>query len=248
MKEQLALLRELQRIDLDLDRLNDEKGEMQSRLDEHKAVLTKLVEELEAQKAELDEIRTLQRSKNRDIEETRATLSERKTRLLNVSSTKEYNAVEKEIEVLQKSAENLEEELLQLSEAIEKNEESIESKTAMTSELQSSIDSEEAGAADDLQRLDDQIDGLNKRTDEARSEVSKRVLYKYDFIRSRRPGLAIVSARDGHCEGCFMSLPPQLFIQVQRGDTLETCPSCQRIMYFWEHAAGEEGQELKETA
>ena len=248
MKEQLALLRELQRIDLDLDRLNEEKGGLQERLDEHKAVLSKLTEELEAQKAELEEVRTLERSKKRDMAETKETLGERKTRLLNVASTKEYNAVEKEIEVLQKSAETLEEELLRLSEAIENTEGSIETKEAMTAELGKSIAGEEAAASDDLQRLDNEIDRLNKRTDEARGEVSKRVLYKYDFIRSRRPGLAIVSARDGHCEGCFMALPPQLFIQVQRGDTLETCPSCQRIMYFWEHAAGEEGQELKETA
>lgn len=248
MKEQLALLRELQRIDLDLDRLNEEKGGLQERLDEHRSVLSKLTTELDAQKAELEEVRTLERSKKRDMAETKETLGERKKRLLNVASTKEYNAVEKEIEVLQKSAENLEEELLKLSEAIETTEVSIETKSAMTAELAKSISSEEAAASDDLGRLDDQIDRLNKRTDEARGEVSKRVLYKYDFIRSRRPGLAIVASRDGHCEGCFMSLPPQLFIQVQRGETLETCPSCQRIMFFWEHASGEEGQELRETA
>jgi len=75
------------------------------------------------------------------------------------------------------------------------------------------------------------------------------VLYKYDFIRSRRPGTAIVAAEDGHCNGCFMALPPQLFIQVQRGENLETCPSCQRILFFWEDAIGEEdGDEAKEAA
>ena len=28
-------------------------------------------------------------------------------------------------------------------------------------------------------------------------------------------------------------------VSIQRGDTLVTCPSCQRILYFWEDAIGE---------
>ena len=36
-----------------------------------------------------------------------------------------------------------------------------------------------------------------------------------------------------------MALPPQQYIEVQRGNTLEICPSCNRILYFWEDALGE---------
>jgi predicted nucleic acid-binding Zn-ribbon protein len=31
-----------------------------------------------------------------------------------------------------------------------------------------------------------------------------------------------------------MQLPPQLFNILQRGSTIEHCPSCQRIVYFEE--------------
>jgi uncharacterized protein len=30
-----------------------------------------------------------------------------------------------------------------------------------------------------------------------------------------------------------MNIPPQLYIIIQRGQTIETCPSCHRIIY-WE--------------
>ncbi len=40
-----------------------------------------------------------------------------------------------------------------------------------------------------------------------------------------------------------MALPPQLFIQIQRGETLETCPSCQRILFYWEDALTPEALE-----
>lgn len=237
MKEQLALLRELQGIDLQLDEITQKKDEIQSRLDENKSVLDRLVAELGKQKEELDEIRTMRNQKRDELGEIQESLKERKKRLLNVGSTKEYNAVEKEIDALQKSAEQTEEELLQLAEVLENNEGQITQKETMTTDLSDGISQEEAAAADQLGEYDSKIKSMKKRTNQARSEVSKRVLHTYDFIRSRRPGLAIVGASNGHCTGCFMALPPQLYIQVQRGETLERCENCQRLLFFQEEVA-----------
>ena len=239
MKEQLALLRELQRIDLELDDLDAEKQELQARLSENAQVLDKLKAELDNQRDELGEIRDSQRLMRRELEEANEKLKERKKRLTNVGSTKEYNAVEKEIETLQHTIDQAEEQLLHLNEVIEQTEGAIGQKEEMVVRLRESIAQEEAKAESDLVALDKEIQRRKDRTEEARGEVSKRVLYKYDFIRKRRPGLAIAASKDGHCEACYMALPPQLFIQVQRGETLETCPSCQRILYFWEDALDE---------
>ncbi len=235
----MDLLIELQTIDLELDDITQQKDEIQSRLDENKAVLDRLVGELSKQKEELDEIRTMRNQKRDELGEVQDSLKDRKKRLLNVGSQKEYNAVEKEIEALQKSAEQTEEELLQLAEVLESNEGQISQKEKMTKELGDGIAQEEAAAADKLGEFDAKIKKLTKRTDQARSEVSKRVLHTYDFIRSKRPGLALVAARGGHCTGCFMALPPQLYIQVQRGETLERCENCQRLLYFDESPAEE---------
>ena len=240
MKKQLALLRELQNIDLELDELTTAKEEIQSRLDENKEVLNRLVTDLEDQKEELEKIKSLRSQKQTESQEIQENLKEKKKRLLNVSSTKEYNAVEKEIETLQKSSEQLDEELLQLSEVIDSTESSIEGKELMTKELRESIAKEEANAEGAIAELDERIQAYKDRTEEARGQVSKRVLYKYDFIRSRRPGQAICAAKDEHCRAATWPCPPQLYIQVQRGETLETCPSCQRILYFWEDAVDEE--------
>lgn len=240
MKEQLALLRELQNIDLELDDIKSEKEEIVARLKENTGFLDKLVEDLNAQKEELEEIRDLQGQKQQDLEEIKDKLSKSQKRLREVSSNKEYGAVESEIETLKKSAEQTEEELLHLLEVIESTEESIKEKEDKIVQLREGIATDEAEAEKDLAELDDKIKALEERQEEARTEVSRRVIHKYDFIRSRRPGLAIVAARDGHCEGCYMALPPQQFIEIQRGESLEICPSCNRILYYWEDAVGEE--------
>jgi len=241
LKEQLALLRELQNIDLQLDKFEEQKKVILDRLDENTGFLDKLVEDLDTQKSELEEIRTLQREKKDDLKDVREQHDKRRKRLHNVGSTKEFNAVEKEIEVLKKSVEQTEEELLHLAEVIETTEASIAEKEDKIVQLRESIAQDEAEAEEELAALDKEIDKLKAREDEARSDVSKRVLYKYDFIRDRRPGEeAIAAAKDSHCEGCFMALPPQQFIEIQRGETLSTCPSCQRILYYWEDALDDE--------
>jgi len=240
LKEQLALLRELQNIDLELDEIKSEKEEIVARLKENTSFLDKLVEDLNEQKEELEEIRSLQREKKAELTDIKETLSQKQKRLREVGTNKEYKAVESEIESLKDSSEQTEEELLHLLEVIESTEESIEEKEDKIVQLREGIASDEAEAEKELRALDDKIQALEDRQDEARSEVSRRVIHKYDFIRSRRTGLAIVPAKDGHCEGCYMAVPPQQFIEIQRGESLEICPSCNRILYYWEDALDEE--------
>lgn len=239
MKEQLALLRELQNIDLELDDITKKKQEIVGRIQENTGFLDKLVDDLNSQKEELEEIRTLQSQKKDDLKEVNENLTVRQKRLREIGSTKEYNAVEKEIEGFKKSGEQTEEELLHLLEVIESTQESIKEKEDKIIQLREGIAADEADAEKRLSELDAVINKLTNRQEEARGQVSKRVIHKYDFIRSRRPGLAIVACKNGHCEGCFMALPPQQYIEVQRGNTLEICPSCNRILYFWEDALGE---------
>ena len=67
---------------------------------------------------------------------------------------------------------------------------------------------------------------VNRSTERGRSGK------KYSAIRMRR-GLAMAPVKNGTCQGCNMNIPPQLYNVLQRGQTVETCPSCHRIIY-WE--------------
>lgn len=242
MKKQLALLRELQRIDLQFDELESQKSEIQQKLEENRGFLDKLIDDLDRQKQEFEDVRSLRRQKKVDIEEVRESLAASQEKLKAIGSQKEFNAVEVEIEVFKKKLEQTQEEAIHLDEVIETVETSVDEKEEKIVQLREGIASEVAEGEQELADLDDLLEKRRNRQEEARNEVQKHVLRKYDFIRSRRPGLAVVAAKDGHCVGCYMALPPQQFIEIQRGDTFDICPSCQRILYFWEEAQGEEGE------
>jgi predicted nucleic acid-binding Zn-ribbon protein len=56
------------------------------------------------------------------------------------------------------------------------------------------------------------------------------------MLISRRGGTAVVNVKNGVCLGCFMNIPPQLFIEVTKNNRLILCPSCNRIFYFTEES------------
>jgi predicted nucleic acid-binding Zn-ribbon protein len=44
-------------------------------------------------------------------------------------------------------------------------------------------------------------------------------------------GQAVARISNETCMGCFMNVPPQLCIEVQRGKQMISCPQCSRILY-----------------
>jgi len=247
VKDELALLRELQSIDLEVDDLQERKAEIQSRLQENKQFLEKLETDLENQREELEDVKTQRSEKQVEKQDLKEKLEQRQEKLHQVETAKEYDAVEKEIDVLNEEIEQTEEEVEHLGEVVESTEESIEDKEDKILQLREGIAEEESGAEEQLAELDDEIERLEDRQEEARDEVSEQILYRYDFIRSRSDGPAIAAAKDEHCENCYMAIPPQQFIEIQRGERLITCSSCQAILYYWEDALGEDQQQADEA-
>lgn len=240
MKDQLKLLLALQNIDLALDETQQEIERIQRQLHEHKEIHGKLSEDLSNQKLQLEETRALKNARQEELREAEERYNKSKERLMSVSSAKEYNALEKEMDQLKRKSEETREQLDHLKDQIELNERAIEEKEAKINDLGAQIESAEKEAEGDLARLDQKIKDTTQQRKDAQKDIKVHIFRRYDFIRSRRGGTAVVPASDGHCEGCFMRTPPQLFIEVQRGNTLVTCPSCQRILFHAESMENEQ--------
>ncbi|MGH7803973.1 MAG: zinc ribbon domain-containing protein, partial [Candidatus Binatia bacterium] len=56
-------------------------------------------------------------------------------------------------------------------------------------------------------------------------------LDRYDRLRARRGGVAVVAIRQGHCAGCGVQVPPRLLLDIHRNSGVVTCPSCYRLLY-----------------
>ena len=64
------------------------------------------------------------------------------------------------------------------------------------------------------------------------SELDPEVVAKYEKLLEVREGQALAILEDRICQGCYMEVPPNLYVRVARGTELVQCPACQRFLYL----------------
>jgi predicted nucleic acid-binding Zn-ribbon protein len=56
----------------------------------------------------------------------------------------------------------------------------------------------------------------------------------YQRLRNGKPGAVIVPIRSGQCAGCHMRVSQNLINETKRGQSVNYCEHCQRIVYLEE--------------
>jgi len=167
-----------------------------------------------------------------------------KHKLSQAKNSKEYMAAQREIEQRRESLTGREAEIGKLVEAIDAKKKLLSERATDVQALRDSIGKDVEAARGRIAELEGKIAELRKERDALATGVKPEVLKRYSTIRLRR-GLAVVSVRNGTCQGCNMNIPPQLYNVLQRGLSIETCPSCHRIIYWEDLMKAEEAGSAK---
>ena len=151
---------------------------------------------------------------------------------MQVQTGREQTALLKEIEDAKKNAKENEEKVLEIMAEIEKL-------IAQVEEEKSLLKGEKELVAEETEKVRDIIESINKgkktkgtKRQKQIKEMQESLLRKYDTLRERRKGLAVVNVIQGVCQGCFMNIPPQQYNMLLKGDKIFECPTCQRIIYY----------------
>jgi hypothetical protein len=84
----------------------------------------------------------------------------------------------------------------------------------------------------DYSIMDEQMLLLKNDRETILPNVETPFLADYQKLLMGKRGVAVVALQGGHCSGCHMNIPPQLFTEVKRNDRIQHCPNCQRIIYW----------------
>ncbi|HEX9102916.1 MAG TPA: C4-type zinc ribbon domain-containing protein [Polyangia bacterium] len=207
------------------------KKSFPAKLETMNADVRRVEQMLERERAQLGETESWRKRQEDEMksEEERAVAA--KQRSAAVKNAKEYMASERELQATRKSAQERQEEVAKLVEAVATARKSIEQHEADFNALKEHVATEEKAAQEKIAEFDGQIAEERKLRAVAAARVRPDVLKKYSAIRMRR-GLAMAPVKNGTCQGCNMNIPPQLFNQLQRGDSIELCGNCNRIIYW----------------
>ena len=237
MREQLERLVALQTVDLKIQEMERAKEEIPQRIASLEEELGKEEEKVKAERSELEKLQKERRQKEKDLEEEVDRVKKTEARVFEIKTNKEYQAVLKEIEAAKRLNRQREEEILGILERLEelqaqlgKREKALEARRkeyqreiAELKQKQASFDAE---MADEVRQREAQ-----------EKQIPRELLNKYHMLLEKRQGVAVARVINGACQACNMNLRPQLYIELQKQDTLIACPNCNRIL-FWENGSG----------
>lgn len=239
-RQVLDVLRKLQAIDDEIRDVRESRDAMVGNLTRLNSVLAQRGEQLVEMRAKLGEAETWFAKKSGDLELEREKLQKAKTKMSAVSRSREYVAVNRELDNIRKNIGHREDEVERLSTAIEEFRTTIESEDEKVRDLTAVAETEEANSRESLAEMEGKIAEVNTRREKITDQVEKRLVRRYEKIFKAREGRAVVAMLGDACGGCQMNAPPRLIEQILRGSSLVQCPYCNRYMYQ-ETAHNEDG-------
>jgi len=225
-----------------LIRLQDIDGAIRARREEKRklpGMLADLERQNEANKTELDRVREAleaaqkgKRDRDRDLEEGGQKVEKLKSRTPDIKTNKEYTALLKEIETVEQENKAIEDDILKLMEKIDAAAGEIRTAESRSADEAAAIAAERKQLEENIAKVEAELATIERERHELAARIEAPLLAKYQKRSAALAGKVVVEARSESCSGCFMSIPPQLFVNVKKNTEIITCPHCSRILYY----------------
>lgn len=239
VQEKLKTLYELQNTDIEIDKLLQLRGE----LPEEVSALESEVESLKTKKARMEEMidgynQGIENDK-KHIDELDKEIEEYRKKLENISNSREYDSVNKELENQGLLRAISEKNIREAREAIESRRQDIERIDDRISIREADLEAKRSELSTITEATAPQEKELVARREAFISKLDERTISAYERIRkSTHNHLAVVSLfpknEDGTygdaCGGCFHTITPQRLIDIASGKKLVICEHCGRII------------------
>lgn len=234
MKEEITKLINLQEIDSEIAGFNANIELKQKTISDREQSIAEKEHAIASCQKKNENLLELQRDTNAENEDAAARIKERQNKMMLVQTSREHQALLKEIEDNKKLLKETEEKALTILEQLEqkKNEQAeLENLCAGEKEL---LQKEIQQVEKEVKKIDSNRKKVENKREDLAGELKAQLLKRYTMLLRKRDGLAVVPTIDAVCQGCYMTIPPQQFNEIRKGDALNLCPNCQRILYFKE--------------
>ncbi len=231
VEEKLSSMVLLQKIDSKLDEVQILKGELPMEVKD----LEDEIEGLHARQTRVEEeingIQEFIEQKKEGIKEAQALIKKYEKQSENVKNNREFEAINKEIEMQQLEEKLCEKHIKDATEEIAEKAKQLEFAKKAVSTKEANLNGKKGELEKIIKETEKEEKHYNKIAGEARSHVDERLLMSYDRIRKNyRNGLAVVPVERDSCGGCFHAIPPQKQSEIKLRKKVMVCENCGRIL------------------
>ena len=142
---------------------------------------------------------------------------------MQVGNQREYHAMMREMDSMEKQNRSREEEKLALLEELQIQNEALAEVDLTYLALKAELEVKRESLQERMDKAQAKLNELEKGRANTGSEVPQPVFQRYEFIRRRLEHPVIVPVHGGVCSGCHIAIPPQSFIELQRGQQILSC-------------------------
>jgi uncharacterized protein len=231
VQEKLTSLVTLQKIDSKLDELKVLKGELPMEV----ADLEDEIQGLHARQTRIEEeingITEFIEQKKEAIKESGGLVKKYEKQSNNVKNNREFEAINKEIEMQQLEVKLAEKHIKDATDEISEKAVLLEKAKKTIGAKEGILNTKKEELEKIIASTEKEEKHFNKLAAEAKESVDPRLLTSYTKIRhSYRNGLAVVQVERDACGGCFYAIPPQKQSEIRQHKKIMVCENCGRVL------------------
>ena len=221
-----------------LEKKTIELAQVLGKVDDEVEILDKKIFEEEKRhkdlKEKLKESKKLYLMYEGDFESNNQRVEKYEEHLKKLTSPKDYRALQREVDETRKLNEEIQDSMLNFMEEIEGLESEVKEKEVSFKQLKAQIESEKEEIIKKSESENIERGELDKTKKEIADNLTEKMKLVYFNTLKKSGGLAIVPVTNGVCNGCFLRIPPQIQIEIKKGQELILCPRCYRVGYLEE--------------
>ena len=231
VEEKLSSLVKLQKVDSKLDEIKILKGELPMEVSDLEDELQGLNARRTRVEEEINGISEFIEQKKNAIKEADALVKKYEKQSEAVKNSREFEAINKEIEMQQLEEKLCEKHIKDATEEIAEKARQLELAKKAVSSKETNLNAKKAELEKIISETEKEEKHYNKEAADARTHVDERLLLSYDRIRKNyRNGLAVVPVERDSCGGCFHAIPPQKQSEIKLRKKVMVCENCGRIL------------------
>lgn len=240
LQEDLQKLIRLQEVDSRLHEIREKREEVEQAILHVREPLSRLEAERNEQVDALTKLREEARTLEITTQEFAEKVRKSQEKLPLIKTQEEYFALQKEIEVMERRKGEDEEKLLNNMELSEESQKKKDELVVLCKEEEEAFLKNREEMMSDSNHFNAEEKELDHQREEIVQTIDPRHLGHYNKFAQNKAGPAVVQIINGNCQGCHMTLPPQLFNDVRKGDSIIICSFCNRILYVENQACRNE--------
>jgi predicted nucleic acid-binding Zn-ribbon protein len=224
-------LYQLQQLDLELQRKQQELSDAEHQLSDNKALVV-AESNLASQKEQLEDARRRQKGSEWELEDLQEKLRRIDSKLYSgtTKDPKELVNLEKEVRGIKSQIGPKEDALLGLMSQVEEIEAKVKTTTEELTRLKREWEQRQETFGPRKSEIETMLAKLRGDRNGLAKQIDSEAFNTYERIRLTR-GQAVVKVERGKCQGCHITVPTSQWQKAKAGDLIQ-CNSCSRILYL----------------